>query len=143
MSAKEPAVGDTLPPFTRDTDLGTWNRYAAVNYEFVPIHMDDEAGRSSGLPGAVGMGNLQWSYLHNMVRDWLGDGGRILRMDCQFRGMNTRGQTVAARGVVSGVTPGEDGLEVSLDVWTEATTAESDDPQRLAVGHCVALIEQA
>jgi acyl dehydratase len=146
--AEQLSVGDKLPPFTRVTDFAAWNRYAAVNYEFVPIHMDDEAGRRAGLPGAVGMGNLQWSYLHNMVRDWLGGAGRILRMDCQFRGMNVRGQTVTAHGTVSGLTPGAGGIEVSLDVWTEAVPdngagGEPGDPQRLAVGHCVALLDQA
>jgi acyl dehydratase len=131
--AERLVVGAKLPPFTRVTDLDVWNRYAAVNYEFVPIHMDDAAGRAAGLPGAVGMGNLQWSYLHNLVRDWLGDDGRILRMDLQFRAMNQRGQTVSAQGEVRGV----DGREVSLNVWTEAVDAETGRAQRLAVGHCV------
>ena len=48
------------------------------------------------------MGNLQWSYLHNVLRDWLGDDGTILTMRCQFRAVNTKGQTVTAHGTVSG-----------------------------------------
>jgi acyl dehydratase len=142
------AAGDKLPPFTRATDFPVWNRYAAVNYEFVPIHMDDAAGRQAGLPGAIGMGNLQWSYLHNLVRDWLGDEGRIVHMDCQFRSPNERGQTVTARGVVAGVTRGDTGTEAQLDVWTEAVPAETGDAetgtaQRLAIGHCVVLLGAA
>ena len=66
-------AGEELPPFTRTAGFANWNRYAAVNDEFVPIHMDDEAGRAAGYPTAFGMGNLQWAYLHNLVRDWLGD----------------------------------------------------------------------
>ena len=138
--AERLVVGAKLPPFTRVTDFDVWNRFAAVNYEFVPIHMDDAAGREAGLPGAVGMGNLQWAYLHNLVRDWLGDDGRILRMDLQFRAMNQRGQTVSAQGEVAGVTHGDDGLEVSLDVWTEAVDADTGKEQQLAVGHCVVLL---
>jgi acyl dehydratase len=96
-------VGTELPPFVRTTGFHNWNRYAAVNDEFVPIHMDDEAGRSQGFPGAFGMGNLMWSYLHNLVRDWIGDDGRIVTMSCSFRSPNLRGMTVEARGTVAAV----------------------------------------
>ena len=36
-------VGDEIPTFERFADFPAWNRYAAVNDEFVPIHMDDDA----------------------------------------------------------------------------------------------------
>jgi acyl dehydratase len=111
-------VGTELPPFVRETGFHNWNRYAAVNDEFVPIHMDDDAGRAQGFPGAFGMGNLMWSYLHNLVRDWMGDDGRIVRMACSFRSPNLRGMTVEARGTVTAVRD-EDGerlvdLELSV-----------------------------
>jgi acyl dehydratase len=112
-------VGDELPVFQRATGFHHWNRYAAVNDEFVPIHMDDDAGQAAGYPSAFGMGNLQWSYLHNVLRQWLGDDGRILNVSCQFRAANTKGQVVTAHGVVTGVRD-EDGQRiVELDVWTE------------------------
>src|SRR3978361_1448213 len=92
------AVGDELPPFTRVTGFANWNRYAAVNDEFVPIHMDDEAGKAAGYPTAFGMGNLQWSYLHNVIREWGGADVRILKIACQFRAPNVKGQEVTAHG---------------------------------------------
>jgi hypothetical protein len=46
-SAAAAKVGDELPPFVRTTGFDNWNRYAAVNDEFVPIHMDDDAGRAA------------------------------------------------------------------------------------------------
>src|ERR1700744_3085096 len=96
-------AGDELPPFTRATGFANWNRYAAVNDEFVPIHMDDGAGQAAGYPTAFGMGNLQWAYLHNLVRAWLGARGSIVSLNCQFRAANTRGMRVTARGVVTSV----------------------------------------
>ena len=38
------AIGDQLTEWTRTTGFMEWNRYAAVNDEFVPFHMEDEAG---------------------------------------------------------------------------------------------------
>jgi acyl dehydratase len=112
-------VGDELPVFQRATGFHHWNRFAAVNDEFVPIHMDDEAGQAAGYPSAFGMGNLQWAYLHNLLRQWLGDDGRILSVNCQFRSANIKGQVVTAHGTVTAVR--DEGTEriVDLDVWTE------------------------
>jgi acyl dehydratase len=137
VDAKSVQVGEELPRFERKTGFAIWNRYAAVNDEFVPIHMDDEAGRAAGLPGAIGMGNLQFSYLHNVVRDWLGDAGRITSMACQFRAPNRRDQIVSACGLVTEVEPTEDGLAVTLEVWTQ-----DEDGNRLAPGTCKVLLDQ-
>src|SRR5690349_19169589 len=110
------AVGMQLPPFVRTTGFHNWNRYAAVNDEFVPIHMDDDAGRAQGFPGAFGMGNLMWSYLHNVVRDWMGDNGRIVKMSCSFRSPNLRGMTVEARGTVTAMRHENDELLIDLEL---------------------------
>jgi acyl dehydratase len=117
--AKDISVGDELPTFQRATGFHNWNRYAAVNDEFVPIHMDDEAGQAAGYASAFGMGNLQWAYLHDLLRQWMGDDGRIIRMGCQFRSANVKGQTVTAHGTVTAVREEGDQRIVDLDIWTE------------------------
>jgi acyl dehydratase len=127
--AAQAKVGDELSPFARTTGFHNWNRYAAVNDEFVPIHMDDEAGREAGYPTAFGMGNLQWAYLHNLVRDWLGDDGAIVSLKCQFRAPNTKGMTVTARGVVNAVRVDGGHRFADLDIWTE-----DDEGKKLAPG---------
>jgi acyl dehydratase len=118
------APGVMIPAFVRTTDFHNWNRYAAVNDEFVPIHMDDEAGRAAGFPKAFGMGNLLWSYLHNMLRDWMGEQGRIVTVSCSFRSPNVRGMTVEARGTVTGVRHEGDETFVELDL----AVVDRDDP---------------
>ena len=73
-----------------------WNRYAAVNDEFIPIHMDDAAGQAAGYSGAFGMGNLQWAWLHCLLRDWL-DGsavGASCRSASSSAGPSLKGLTV-------------------------------------------------
>jgi acyl dehydratase len=123
------SVGTELPVFVRTTGFHNWNRYAAVNDEFVPIHMDDDAGRAQGFPGAFGMGNLMWSYLHNLVRDWMGDDGRIVSMGCSFRSPNLRGMTVEARGTVTAVR--DEGGERVADL--ELAVVDHDHPDTVLV----------
>src|SRR5271168_679513 len=117
-NARTATVGDTLPTFQRATGLHNWNRFAAVNDEFVPIHMDDEAGQAAGYPSAFGMGNLQWSYLHNVLRQWMGADGRLDAINCQFRAANVKGQTVTARARVAGLRAEGGRRLVDLEVWT-------------------------
>jgi acyl dehydratase len=129
LSPSSVSVGDALPGFSREAGLESWNRYAAVNDEFVPIHMDDEAGRAAGYPGAFAMGNLAWTYLHNVVRDWMGTDGRIVSMGCQFRSPTIRGMTVTAGGTVTAVRS-EDGVTlVDLELWVD-----DQDGNRLTPG---------
>jgi hypothetical protein len=112
--------GTELPPFERTTGFHNWNRYAAVNDEFVDIHMDDGAGQAAGYSGAFGMGNLQWAYVHNLLREWIGLDGRIVAVACQFRRPNLRNTAVSAHGTVTAVRHDAGETLIDLDVWTEA-----------------------
>jgi acyl dehydratase len=94
-------VGDEIPGFTRRTELMNWNRYAAVNDEFIPIHMDDEAGRQGqNERGAFGMGNLRTAYIHNMLRNWAGDEADIREVNIQFRAINQKNDVLTTTGKV-------------------------------------------
>ncbi|MET0627465.1 MAG: MaoC/PaaZ C-terminal domain-containing protein [Acidimicrobiia bacterium] len=124
------AVGDEIPVWVREAGFHAWNRYAAVNDEFVPIHMDDEAGKASGYPGAFGMGNLQLAWLHCMLREWIEPvEGRIVRVACEFRAPSLKGNVVTAHGMVTAVRDEGDERFVDLDVWTDTA-----DGTRLAPG---------
>ena len=110
-------VGDQIPTFVRQTDLMHWNRYAAVNDEFVYIHMDEEAGRNGGnAKGVFGMGNLRWAYLQNMLREWIGDEAEVREMSVQFRAVNQKHDILTCTGTVTEKkVEGKDNL-VRLDI---------------------------
>lgn len=133
-------VGDEIPTFVREnTGLHHFNRYAAVNEEFVPIHMDDEAGRDAGYPRAFGMGNLATAYLLNALRGWIGEEGTVRSLACQFRQPNLKDTTVVARGRITAIRAEGEETVAELEVWTE-----DGDGSQLAPGTAtVALVEPA
>jgi acyl dehydratase len=95
-------VGDELPEWSRKTDFMNWNRYAAVNDEFVPFHMDDEAGRAAKNElGAFGMGNLRYAYIVNALRDWIGDEAIIREVGCQYRAINQKNDVLTVVGKIT------------------------------------------
>ena len=136
----ELSVGQELPAFARTSGFAAWNRYAAVNNEFVYFHMDDEASLAAGYPdGAFGMGNLQIAWLHSMLREWLDPrGGRIVKFSCQLRGMSLKNRVVEAKGVITDLRASEGGTEIELDIWTD-----DDGGIRLAQGKATAALPKS
>jgi hypothetical protein len=133
-SPAEFAVGATVPPFVRTAGLHAWNRYAAVNYEFVDIHMDDAAGQAAGYPGAFGMGNLLWAWLHCAVERWLDGRGRLEQIELRFRSPALKGDEIACSGVVTGAEVQDDGATVlELDVWAQNQSGDRIAPGRARV----------
>jgi len=102
VSYEDLEVGDEMPHWSRETHFMNWNRYAAVNDEFVPFHMDDEAGRTArNEKGAFGMGNLRYAYIVNALRDWIGDEAEIREVGCQYRVINQKGDVLTVTGKVT------------------------------------------
>lgn len=101
--SNEIEVGVEIPTFVRVTDFAAWNRYAAVNDEFIDVHMSADAARAAGQPDVFGMGNLRIAYVHNALQDWLGGRGDVAEFGCQMRGMNFRGDELTAWGRVVAV----------------------------------------
>lgn len=128
-------IGGELPAFWRRTDFENWNRFAAVNDEFVAIHMDDGAGQAAGFPGAIGMGNLQLSYMHMLLREWIGGRGEIREVALRFRDPNLRGQVLHVGGRIAAIEERADETEVEVEL-----RVESDAGVQTAMGSALVVI---
>jgi len=130
------SVGDEMPNWSRQTNFMHWNRYAAVNDEFVPFHMDDEDGRKAGnKQGAFGMGNLRYAYLVNALRDWIGDEAEVREIGCQYRAINQKNDTLSVVGKVveKEVIDGENRIKLTTNVMNQ-------DGEATCPGHAVVVL---
>jgi acyl dehydratase len=109
-------IGDAIPAFERTTDFAEWNRYAAVNDEFIDVHMSADAARAAGQPDVFGMGNLRVAYLHCALYDWLDGRGDITSFSCEFRRPNFRGDRLSTHAIIKQTTTVDGMLLVDLDV---------------------------
>jgi len=109
-------VGQEVPPVVRETDFMNWNRYAAVNDEFVYLHMDDKVAEAAGQGEAFGMGNLRWAYVMNALQDWIGDEAEVRDLSMQFRAINQKHDTLTTQAVVTEKKVEEGENRVYLDV---------------------------
>jgi acyl dehydratase len=130
------AIGDHLPEWSRTTAFMEWNRYAAVNDEFVPFHMADEAGRRAGNEqGAFGMGNLRYAYIVNAITDWIGDEAEIREVSCQYRAINQQGDILTVTGTVTDKTVEEDEHRVHLEL-----NVRNQDGKDTCPGHAIVVL---
>ncbi len=129
-------IGDEIPAWSRKTGFMEWNRYAAVNDEFVPFHMDDEAGRAAkNEQGAFGMGNLRYAYIVNALQDWIGDEGEIREVGCQYRAINQKGDVLTVTGKVTDKKEENGEKLVYLD-----TNVVNQDGQATCPGHAIVVL---
>ncbi len=126
-------VGQALPPYQRHTDLMAWNRYAAVNDEFVELHMDEDAAKARGEKGVLGMGNIRLAYLHCLLFNWIGDEGTVRRFSIQHRGINYKNDTLTANGKVDAKRIENGEYLVDLDLWVENQRGEQTDIAKATV----------
>jgi acyl dehydratase len=109
-------VGTALPerrfgPQTR-TDIA---RYQGASGDFNPIHHDDEFARSSGLPGVISVGMLQAGYLGTYCVELFGPES-VRRLSVRFADQVWPGDRLVCRGVVSAITPTQDGRSAMIDL---------------------------
>ena len=121
-------IGDTLPAFERTTDFPEWNRYAAVNDEFIDVHMSADWAQAAGQPDVFGMGNLRVGYLHCALYDWLDGRGDIASFSCQFRQLNWRQDVLTTHATITGVSEVDGQQVVDLAVGVVNQRGEETTP---------------
>lgn len=110
-------AGLALPELMRLPSTRTLVKFAGAAGDFYEIHYDHKAARAAGLAGVIVHGSLKGAYLAQLVTRWLGDRGRLTRIDVRYRNIDYPGLPLRCRGVVSSVR--EDGAD--LDLWSENT----------------------
>lgn len=86
-----------LPEWTRNTGLAAWNRFAAVNDEFIDLHMSDRAAVAAGQRAVFGMGNLRVSYYYAAIEHGMASDQRIREFTCRFTALNFEADTLTVR----------------------------------------------
>ena len=113
------------------TEKGTSQRlvmWAAGSGDFYQIHYDKDFAQGTGLPDRITHGALKHALLGRLLHEWVGDGGRVKKVACQYRGMDIVNEDVICHGVVKRkYQEGGENL-VELDIWTEAPQGQKTTP---------------
>jgi acyl dehydratase len=118
--AADAQVGTKIPPFTMD-DI-TMPRIEALMElmnDVNPVHDDPDVIARRGLRGPVNQGPANLAYIVNMLTLWAGPEMELERFDFRFLDTVAPGDTVVARGVVTGVEVSAGRRRIACQVWLE------------------------
>ena len=120
--------GQEIPVLTEKCTSQRLVMWAAGSGDFYQIHYDKDFAQGTGLPDRITHGALKHALLGRLLHEWVGDGGRVKKVACQYRGMDIVNEDVICHGVVKRkYQEGGENL-VDLDVWTETPQGQKTTP---------------
>ena len=77
-------VGDELPTQSFRVHRADLVRYAGASGDFNPIHWNERAATSVGLPNVIAHGMYTMAVVARVVTDWVGDPGAVVEYGVRF-----------------------------------------------------------
>jgi acyl dehydratase len=93
--------GESLPPLAKRPTQRHLVMYAGASGNYLEYHYDREYAARLGMPGVILHGNLKIAYLGQLVTDWIGAHGTVLKLAARIEGMDLLGDTCVAKGTVT------------------------------------------
>ena len=92
--------GDELPVLKKAPGVTQLVKYAAGGGDFNPLHHDFAFPQSKAIGSIIIHGRFKYAALGELVSNWLDHGGRIVKLGCQYRGMDLPDQEMTLGGTV-------------------------------------------
>lgn len=117
-------AGSEIPALVKYPTTMQLVKYAGASGDYYQIHYDKDFALANGLPGVIVHGWLALSFLGQMVTDWLGEGGTLLKLNGSYRGMNLVHEDIICNGKVTKKYV-EDGKNCArVEIWAENPQGE-------------------
>ena len=120
--------GMELPALVKEVTLRQLVKYAGAADNYAEIHYDKDHAQSIGLPGPVVHGALKSAFLAQLVNDWIGEGGTLKKLSCQYRGMDVPGDTLICKGTVTRKFVQDGQHMVDCRIWAENAQGKYNTP---------------
>jgi len=121
-------VGQEIPTMTEKCTSQRLVMWAAASGDFYQIHYDKDFAQGTGLPDRITHGALKHALLGRMLHQWVGDGGTVKQVACQYRGMDMVNEDAICRGVVTKKSQQSGENIVELEVWAEDPKGQKTTP---------------
>lgn len=130
---EEIEVGDELPILEKRPGVSQLVKYAAGSGDFNPLHHDYAFPQAKQIGSIIVHGRFKYAALGELVSGWLGHTGRLVRISCQYRGMDLPDQPILCKGKVSRKWQEGETRLVELEIWTENGEGRKTTPGQAVV----------
>jgi hydroxyacyl-ACP dehydratase HTD2-like protein with hotdog domain len=116
--------GYELPALVKYPTTMQLVKYAGASGDYYQIHYDKDFALASGLPGVIVHGWLALAFLGQMLTDWLGEGGTLVKLSGSYRGINKVHEDIICNGkITKKYIEGERHL-ARVEIWAENPQGE-------------------
>ena len=118
------AEGSEIPALVKYPTTMQLVKYAGASGDYYQIHYDKDFAIANGLPGVIVHGWLTLSFLGQMVTDWLGKQGRLVKLSGSYRGMNKVHEDIICNGKVTKKYIENGRNYTRMEIWAENPQGE-------------------
>jgi acyl dehydratase len=117
-------VGSEIPALVKYPTTMQLVKYAGASSDYYQIHYDKDFAVANGLTGVIVHGWLALSFLGQMITDWLGESGALVKLNGSYRGMNKVHEDIICIGRVTKKYTEEGKNYARVEIWAENPQGE-------------------
>jgi acyl dehydratase len=117
-------AGSEIPALVKYPTTMQLVKYAGASGDYYQIHYDKDFAVANGLPSVIVHGWLTLSFLGQMVTDWFGEGGTLVKLSGSYRGMNKVHEDIICNGKVVKKYAEEGKNYARVEIWAENPQGE-------------------
>jgi acyl dehydratase len=94
-------------------------KYAGASGDYYQIHYDKDFALANGLPGVIVHGWLTLAFLGQMLTDWMGEKGTLVKLNGSYRGINKVNEDIICNGKITKKYMADDSHLARVEIWAE------------------------
>lgn len=121
-------IGREIPTLVKHPTTRQLVKWAGATEAWSEIHYDKDYALSKDLPGVIIAGWQCFSFLGQIITNWIGESGTLVKMGCSYRGMSFPGEDFICKGRVAKKYIRDGKHYVEVEMWVENPRGEKLDP---------------
>ncbi|MFH1646389.1 MAG: MaoC/PaaZ C-terminal domain-containing protein [Chloroflexota bacterium] len=117
-------AGSEIPALVKCPTTMQLVKFAGASGDYYQIHYDKDFALANGLPGVIVHGWLTLSFLGQMLTDWLGGKGTLVKLSGSYRGMNLVHEDIICSGKVTKKYEEDGQHRARVEIWAENPRGE-------------------
>ena len=118
-------VGYSLPTLIKQPTSRQLVLWAGASGDYQEIHYDKEYAKTHGLPNIIVHGQLECSFLDELLFNWKGNKAMLKELRCAYQGINLPGSYLYCKGKVTKKYIENGNPFIRCDVWIENESGET------------------
>ncbi|MDY7030574.1 MAG: MaoC/PaaZ C-terminal domain-containing protein [Thermodesulfobacteriota bacterium] len=121
-------VDSDIPSLVKNPTKRQLVRWAVASGDLNELHYDKDHAVKLGFPDVILHGRLKAAFLGQLMTEWIGDGGRLKKLACNYRGNDFPDDEIICKGrIINKYVQGSDHM-VECEIWTEDKKGNKTTP---------------